>query len=862
MNSIKLSFENPWLLLLLIPCVAMVLLPYFLLAKERRRNVKRIVPLCMRALAVVLLILILSGVNIVNHTDKQAVMIVLDLSDSTAPVSAVMQSHAKELQSLLEKTTPVGVVAFGGNQVYQVPIDKKGNAKEPVKVDAAATDIASALEYAASLAPEKRALRMVLLTDGKQTDGNGDAVAYNLAKRGIRLDTLYYDSTLGDAPEVQIAGFHAPDGMYLTKDALFTLELKSSYKTEAQIALYEEQTLLEERTVQLEKGSNVFELTVKPEKTGLHTYRLRLTATEDTLVQNNVGTACVKVDGGASVLIVADKESRAASLSDLLSKTHSVTVVEAQNAPATMVELCQYDQVVLSNVDYYELPYNFDTVLERFVAEFGRGLLVVGGRQTLMYGNMDFSILKAMLPVEMELKEAGGGRSVALMLVLDCSSSMVGGNLSVAKQGAISSLTAMTSNDYVGIVSFNRHGTLAHPLVKANAENKQELTRVISMLTTGSGTYYAEALQIAYEELMKSSADIKHIMFLSDGKPSDDGKFDDVIEKAKDAAIPISTIGLGYSSSILDEMASITNGKSYYAAGMADLPEIMLSATEEARINSLIVAPTTPVVQVQSELTDALGKAEFPQLGGYLGTTIKEQATAYIETAAGHPLYAAWEYGKGTVSCFTSDLSGDWSANWFVDARASVLIDNMIKTTASDIPSASSLRVEKAVLGKNVEVSVLSAEAYHGHRVEMVVKKGSESETYSLTQLYAGSYKGTFPFAEAGVYTMTITEYDGYDKMVDSIETAVAVSYSNEYDAFAPDGKLLLSNMCSYSEGGILDSVAKAAAIRLPTFAIVYDPIIPLAILIAAMVLVDIAVRKIRLKDIRNFLVKLHLLSK
>ena len=57
-------------------------------------------------------------------------------------------------------------------------------------------------------------------------------------------------------------------------------------------------------------------------------------------------------------------------------------------------------------------------------------------------------------------------------------------------------------------------------------------------------------------------------------------------------------------------------------------------------------------------------------------------------------------------------------------------------------------------------------------------------------------------------------------------------------------------------------SVAKAAAIRLPTIAIVYDPIIPLAILIAAMVLVDIAVRKIRLKDIRNFLVKLHLLSK
>ena len=517
-------------------------------------------------------------------------------------------------------------------------------------------------------------------------------------------------------------------------------------------------------------------------------------------------------------------------------------------------------QVVLSNVDYYDLPYNFDTLLERYVAEFGRGLLVAGGRETLMYGNMDFSVLKVMLPVEMELKEAVSDRSVALMLVLDCSSSMTGQNLSVAKQGAISSLSTMTSLDFVGVVSFHKTGHLVSPLIQATADNKQTLSHQISMLTTGNGTYYTEALQIAYNELIESSADIKHILFLSDGKPSDSG-YDAVIEKARDAAITVSTIGLGYSSSILDDMASMTNGKSYYTSSATEIPEIMLSAAEEARANSLIVAPTTPVVQVESALTEELGRGQFPELSGYLGTTIKEQATAYIETLSGHPLYASWEYGKGKVSCFTSDLSGDWSANWFSDVRAGMLIQNMITTTASEVPSATSLRVSKDVLGKNVEISVLTAESYQGHRVEMVVTALQESATYPLTQLYPGSYKGSFPFDKAGVYTVTITEYDGFDQMVDSMQTTVAVSYSSEYDAFAPDGKLLLSNMCSYSEGRILESVMEAASIRLPTIAIVYDPIIPLSILIAAMVLVDVAVRKIRWKDIRNWLVKIHWLS-
>ena len=75
-----------------------------------------------------------------------------------------------------------------------------------------------------------------------------------------------------------------------------------------------------------------------------------------------------------------------------------------------------------------------------------------------------------------------------------------------------------------------------------------------------------------------------------------------------------------------------------------------------------------PVIAKESELTDKLGTTKLPKLKGYLGTTLKEEATAYITTEEGHPIYASWDYGRGKVACFTSDLNGHWSSEW-LDVR-------------------------------------------------------------------------------------------------------------------------------------------------------------------------------------------------
>jgi uncharacterized membrane protein len=90
----------------------------------------------------------------------------------------------------------------------------------------------------------------------------------------------------------------------------------------------------------------------------------------------------------------------------------------------------------------------------------------------------------------------------------------------------------------------------------------------------------------------------------------------------------------------------------------------MLSETTQVAVDSLTLGDFTPVISRKSQLTEGLGTTRLPTLHGYLATTIKDDAHTYIATEEGHPIYAQWNYGKGVVGCFTSDLSGKWSYDW------------------------------------------------------------------------------------------------------------------------------------------------------------------------------------------------------
>ena len=852
MSSIEFSFENPWYLLLAIPSYAVILIPFFLLPARRRQNIRKILPVVLHMIIVSLLVLIIAGFTVVSNSHEQAVVLVVDLSDSTDTVQDQIEYRTRELLELIEENTPVGIVAFGQNRVYTVSLEEQDQLTLSM-VETDATDIGAALEYAASRLPADRAGHLILLSDGKQTDGDALSMAQYLATKGIRIDAVYFDTTNLETEEVQIAGFALPEGAYVGDTVELAVDIRSNTTVEVALTLFDGNTQVGTVNHTVQPGSNVVALECTVETAGTHELKLVLGSQADTIIENNITYGYLPVAGESSVLIISDTIGNGEVLAEVLEESNTVTIVTARNAPKSIIELCNYDEIILSNVDYDLLPAGYDELLETYVSVFGRSLLVVGGENTMMYGSMRGTVLEEMLPVTLRLQENSEGKSVAMMLVLDCSSSMSQQStyLSVAKQGAIKCVEAMTENDFVGVISFNSTAYLKSSLIVADEDNKASLSRIISALTTNRGTYYTEALKLAHEELLKSDAPVRHIMFLSDGQPNDNGYAEAVRAAAADG-ITVSTIGLGYSSDILATLAEYGDGRYYYVSNASELPNIMLSETEQVTVSSLITGEFIPVVAVESDLTAGVAGETLPAIYGYLGTTLKEEATAYLVTQEEHPIYASWNYGLGTVACFTCDLNGTWSSQWLSEEAGKLLTRAMVDTTVDDVHHDSSMSAEITVRGQTTEITVATAGTTEDV-LTLTAASDSGSKNYTLNRLDSGVYTATVSTEDPGVYSLMITQTNEEGQIVDHLETAVAVGYSDEYDAFAESGEGLLLALVGETGGDLFTDMEQVAAVKVNSISQVFNPLILFAAVSAALLLADIAIRKLRWKDVLYF---------
>ena len=84
MTNLRFNFDNPWLLLLLVPALLMTLIPYFRISKKYRGTRNRIVSMILHMLVMTLCILIFSGFHITYDLPnaENEVILVVDTSFS------------------------------------------------------------------------------------------------------------------------------------------------------------------------------------------------------------------------------------------------------------------------------------------------------------------------------------------------------------------------------------------------------------------------------------------------------------------------------------------------------------------------------------------------------------------------------------------------------------------------------------------------------------------------------------------------------------------------------------------------------------------------------------------------------------
>ena len=169
-----IAFEAPLALLLFIPAFLLTVILH-VAARRRVGAGRRRVALVLRSLLLAALVLGLAGLQIVLPVNRLATVFVVDLSDSIG--SAGREDALAFVRGALEEMPEgdvAGIVAFGKEALVErlpsdlAEIDRIASA--PVR---SASDIGGALRLATALFPDDAQKRIVLLSDGNDTTGDG-----------------------------------------------------------------------------------------------------------------------------------------------------------------------------------------------------------------------------------------------------------------------------------------------------------------------------------------------------------------------------------------------------------------------------------------------------------------------------------------------------------------------------------------------------------------------------------------------------------------------------------------------------------------------------------------------------------------
>ena len=199
MQNFRITFTHPWLLLLLIPAIALTLLPYFRANKKYRKTRNRILSMVFHGLAITLAISLLAGIGFsyekINLENE--LIILVDTTDSNEESADLKSDFVQSIISISDGKYRVGVVKFGHGQVLSGEMSYDINkvledyltAEAP---DSTATDLASALKFARTLFKNPQTSKIVVVSDGIETDNAANSVIKAIAADGVKVDTVYF----------------------------------------------------------------------------------------------------------------------------------------------------------------------------------------------------------------------------------------------------------------------------------------------------------------------------------------------------------------------------------------------------------------------------------------------------------------------------------------------------------------------------------------------------------------------------------------------------------------------------------------------------------------------------------------------
>ncbi|MBQ8885045.1 MAG: VWA domain-containing protein [Clostridia bacterium] len=888
MTNFRIEFSHPWLLLLIIPAIILTLLPYLKLAKRYRRTRNRVVSVVLHAIVMVLAITILSGITFKYEipNNENELLLLVDSSYSSHESEAKKEDFVGSVIKKCGSAYKVGVVKFGYDQVYAAKLstDSESVYEEYMQSDdpdTTATDVESALRYASTLFTNKKTSKIVVISDGIETDGDAMDVIREIAAEGIKVDTVYYPNS--KHAEVQIVDVVTPTKNIKVEEQFRMQIMLETNVTggdqKVSIVLHDNDTVSSPVEIELEEEQQTIEVTYSFEEAGLHQLRFEIEGEEDTLSENNAYYSYIYLQVFENVLIIEKDEGEGSDLEDILTaesdkfKGYKVTRVSLEQdleaIPTDIKGLSAYEQVVLVNVANKDMPAGFDELLHNYVYNLGGGLFTVGGNNDSMNGkvvphmynrdDMINSLYQEMLPVNV----VNYTPPIAVMILIDASGSMgsgEGSNLRKAIDGAYYILDHLKSNAYCGIAVFQDE--YDEELTVTPVSKRKEIEAAIDKISdvSGGGTVFASALEGACDALTTVDVVNRHIIMITDGVPSDEEDFLKMVEMNAGEGVTMSILCINTDESIQNKMAAAATmggGKGYPVTNLDQLGDYMYEDLMTEAIAEIAYGEEFQLrIEDRTAAVKGIVEKDIPKLKGYYGTQLKSGAKAPL-MGKYVPIYAEWDYGIGTVGSFMCDLNGTWSSDFIQKDTGKQIVQQIVGSLFPSQP----LSTQEIMLSFNDDNYTTYMNVYTELTitdiVEVTVKPLSDEaiEFYAekpiVVQATSGFTRFNFDITCPGVYQLTVVKKDGNGVVLAEKSMYRTFSYSEEYDAFPDEettGEAYLTELAEDGRGTVISEPFEVFASFAKTLKKEYDPRLLFAIIATVLFLLDIAVRKFKFK--------------
>jgi len=806
------------------------------------------------------LAMVLAEPRAVRSVDIMSVVFALDVSDSISspdkPLKYIMDTvYSQRPKNSLDQA---GLIIFGKSPACELspsmsfPFEAFNS-----QVDRGATNIEQTLSYAGALLPEENQGKIVLISDGVQTEGNLSRTLDDLKSRGVAVDVLPIDYSYDN--EVWLERLDLPQGVKLGETYEAGMLVKSLSDGHGKLVLRENGNIIAEQEIDYKAGTNRFTVPITLRSAGYYEYTasIEVPLAQDKLSQNNTVMNYIFVEGEGKVLLVTDgggdKRDWERLERAIRDGERSVERIDGPDLPRDATSLMPYDCIVFVNVPHDEFDVQQLQAVRDAVYNLGAGFMMVGGPNSFGPGGYHRTVIEDILPVSMDVSQKKVLPKGALAIILHTCEFPEGNTW--GKRITKQAIKVLGTQDEVGVLAYTETGE--RWLFELTPAGKyEELVPLINGASIGDMPSFQNTMQLGLRGLMKTDAATRHMIIISDGDPQPPTPA--LIKEFQDAKVSVSMVAIfphgGMEISTMQTIADVTGGRYYYPEDPNQLPAIFIKESKTLKRSMLQNKVFSPEAAHQSPVIKGIDS--IPDLKGYVITTTKGHPAMEVLLAppdaddadAQDPVLSIWQHGLGKTAAFTSDFSTNWGEHWQRWDHFQPFVKQLM-TEISRIKKDGQLRMSTHTSGGDAVVVVEDFGAEEGF-LDLNVKlagPNQKSETVHLNQVAPRRYQATVPLWGHGRYHAIAQGTSGDRK--DLAFGGFIVPYSPEYLRFRSNHQQL-QEIADRTGGHVLtgdpekDAIYKTGRAPKRSSRPIFDWfLIALAILIP----LDVALRRIQL---------------